>query len=677
MRITEIKDGAIYGFTVVADLAFLTDESTAYPVSVDPTLNFNGTYNGIEDAVIYSGKPTRNYADYRYATIGYVDDSYKTGQLLVKFPTLSQSLAANNVNINNIDYASLKLYTASGKTGNHYIDTYYINSDTWNETTVTWNSLGHLIPPTYVCDAMVPNEGSQATTFNITDAVKAWIDNGNIATPDKGLILTNYNSTSSSYARDFLCTEYVSENNVYMPYLMVKFNSAVITHMNDSYVRLNLTDNTTHLFEAYVTVDMVVAEMLDDFVYSSSDESVVTIDPVLGMATAKGNGTATITATNEDYPHLVATAKVLVGDYGIRYAGSFNTIIDNDSGSPGRQLASYIDYKGEELAKNENVKYTKLSCDYGLNVELTQSGNDWFVEVNVPNTGGLAHPCGKFVIRAYYEYNPTIYEDIEFTVVCNGTYGATYNHISNIYRKFGRYIRIPHENQANASNYSEFQTMCNTRYTKYDGNTQNVSEEIVTDFELVPGETMWHTYKEITSGTTYTKKLLELIRYSEVVCILSHGTGDSIQVNTGNSNIVLTVEQIEQLHDGYFNNCKLIVLLPCSNASTTTCDTSIADAFLAKGAKAVLGFDGDVNTEQAELFEFTFWSCLRTDYSYAESGDQVGNMGAIWSGNHTIKEAFDKAVEIHDDLEVASQAVLMGSDANINAYLTNNSEDQE
>ena len=92
------------------------------------------------------------------------------------------------------------------------------------------------------------------------------------------------------------------------------------------------------------------------------------------------------------------------------------------------------------------------------------------------------------------------------------------------------------------------------------------------------------------------------------------------------------------------------------------------NAFIEKGAQAVLGFNGNVNTAQAKQFEFTFWSCLRTDYSYAESGDEFADIDEIWTGNHTIQQAFNKAKQMNSSIEASFQAVLDGDGCN--AYLT-------
>jgi len=59
MTVTPITAGQQYRLTVTIDEEFLTDEATAYPVLIDPSITVTETdaQNAIEDVGIYENKP--------------------------------------------------------------------------------------------------------------------------------------------------------------------------------------------------------------------------------------------------------------------------------------------------------------------------------------------------------------------------------------------------------------------------------------------------------------------------------------------------------------------------------------------------------------------------------------------------------------------------------------------
>ena len=229
VRITEVKENQIYTFTIIADTAFLTDENTAYPVYIDPTITLN-TETAIEDTVVYSGKPSRNYGTHSYLNVGYVDDSYKIGEMLVKFPTLAQNDVFSTIQSSHITSASLVYYTASGKSGTQRIQTYQFNMGNWDANSVTWTSIPVLTlgnPPTLLSTTTVSTSGGTATTIDITNAARTWADSSSSVTPNQGLLICNETESDATKCRDFMSVDYAassSSREQYMPRLDIVFS---------------------------------------------------------------------------------------------------------------------------------------------------------------------------------------------------------------------------------------------------------------------------------------------------------------------------------------------------------------------------------------------------------------------------------------------------------------------
>ena len=343
--ITEIKENDIYALTVIADAAFLADENTAYPVSVDPTLSFTGT-TAIEDAVVYSGKPAKNYANYNYNNIGYVDSSYKIGELLIKFPTLSSNSAFASLDDTDISSATLQLYPASGGSGNETIRAYRYNA-TWDESTITWNGLNFNTPPVLLDTVTVPSN-TAVTTFNITQAVKTWADSDlSYISPDCGIFLINTDESDPDKCRDFLSTEYASSHSgIGMPRLAVSYSSVIspsVLYLKEGYSSQLSLRNTSGLSVSW----------------KSDNEKVATVSAT-GYVSSQRAGTANITATitssdgsTESYSSTVYV-NIPTGVYYIQNCYSENYLTVEDG-----KIANQTDVI--QYTKDESTIQSKLS----------------------------------------------------------------------------------------------------------------------------------------------------------------------------------------------------------------------------------------------------------------------------------------------------------------------------
>ncbi len=217
-----------YEITMIVDNDFLTDKNTIYPVIVDPTVNIpasvSSVYSAVDDTILYSGTSCvgKNYGKNYYAHIGYVDSTYGTGSMLIKFPGLKSSQAYTNSMylVKSAVFYGTKVggpnaYTAS-------VSAYEYTGTVWDENTVTYNSAkiststGSLLKTV----TMVRNE---KYAFDITNLVKRW-KNGT-SSIDKGIILKNStNNSNSNYTRVLATSEYaVNVNATAMPYVAITY----------------------------------------------------------------------------------------------------------------------------------------------------------------------------------------------------------------------------------------------------------------------------------------------------------------------------------------------------------------------------------------------------------------------------------------------------------------------
>ncbi len=218
-ELTRISDGK-YELIVIVDEEFLNNPATVYPVIVDPSITINATGSGssksILDTPIYNGSGATGTAGANsLAVVGYVDSSYGSGRLLMRFPGLmKQSFMSQNYKI---DSATLTMSECSGGSATSTIYAYNYTGPAWDETTKysssAYNGIGSSIAS---WSFSYPNNTTKS--YNITSAVTSWqLDpsKGN-----KGIIFKNTTS-ESDYSKTK--TFYTTEGNT-KPYLSVTYS---------------------------------------------------------------------------------------------------------------------------------------------------------------------------------------------------------------------------------------------------------------------------------------------------------------------------------------------------------------------------------------------------------------------------------------------------------------------
>lgn len=216
----EKKENGMYVVSIVADKDFLNAASTKYPVYIDPTITFN-LNTSTQEAIIYSGLPSTAHGGNYYNFIGYYDNTYKVGRLLVKLPGLSSNSTYTGLKSSELNSVTYYMY-CDGTKNSATIRPYIYTGAVWSETAVTYNTAtwNGYVALSGMNAVTVPNSAGDVA-FNITSAAKAWKDG--TYSISKGLIFKNSNESSASYCKTFTSTEYGYRYGTHMPYVVVNY----------------------------------------------------------------------------------------------------------------------------------------------------------------------------------------------------------------------------------------------------------------------------------------------------------------------------------------------------------------------------------------------------------------------------------------------------------------------
>jgi hypothetical protein len=215
MTVEEVTAGEKYLLTVTADDDFLSDPTTVYPVTIDPSITVSDSDTGgsIIDAPIFAGYPNKNFGSYIYNRVGTPSGGYGIGRTVVKLSGLTSSNEYQTITANQITNVTFYAKEASGGKS-QYINIYPLTSNTsWTETSVTWNNIGSYDTSVNYGNTM---SGGKWTAFDITNLAKAWKNETYSASA--GFIMTNEDETRD---KCFLSSEY--SNSSYWPYVTMTY----------------------------------------------------------------------------------------------------------------------------------------------------------------------------------------------------------------------------------------------------------------------------------------------------------------------------------------------------------------------------------------------------------------------------------------------------------------------
>lgn len=292
-----------YRFTIKLDPEFLKDENTAYPITIDPTIEINYNNNGagaIEDVTINSLKGSVGTSGSLY--IGNRED-YGVSRVLMKFPGLDMNSIGSADNIVN---ATVQIRDLLCESESMPIYCYLFNGNDWSESNATWSSVKPDSIGKLLASKTVSYENGTSQTpqhlysFDITKAVKEW--KNKTSSPSKGIIFKTSDSIEKSTKK--ISKTFASYNRTtYKPSLKVTYKSNINIGVSEISVKEGLT----------YSLASSVNSLNPNITWSSSNNSVATVSKN-GEVTGVKAGSAVITASikNEDGLISKATCKVYV-----------------------------------------------------------------------------------------------------------------------------------------------------------------------------------------------------------------------------------------------------------------------------------------------------------------------------------------------------------------------------
>lgn len=309
ISVTTITAGQQYRLTVTIDEAFLTAETTAYPVLIDPSITVSDNTHGsdsIEDATVYSTASTLNTGTWTTTYAGYYDATHGVGRTVVRLKSLLSDSAYQSVSATQIQSAIYYL-KESTNTAPVQVNLFPLNDDaTWTETSVTWNDVESF-------DGVLQDSHEMGYNntygFNITNLVKAW-KNGSYSNGQCGFMVALHAELEAE--KGFYSSEYSTTTR--RPYVVVTYSEA------DEFVTIN--ENATKTLSK--------TGISGTITWKSDNTSIARVSSS-GVVTGVHAGKAYITASVGGVVKKSFSVQVLLptGDYQIKLQGYSHYLTPN------------------------------------------------------------------------------------------------------------------------------------------------------------------------------------------------------------------------------------------------------------------------------------------------------------------------------------------------------------
>ena len=145
LTVETITMGQQYRLTVSISEEFLTAESTAYPVYIDPTIEVSDSTHGtnaVADSTVYANQPNLNTGTWQFNHAGYYDNVYGTGRVVYRLTGLLEDPYYEMIESSRIQSAMFYITEASGS-ASVPINLFNLASNaSWTETNITWATTG-------------------------------------------------------------------------------------------------------------------------------------------------------------------------------------------------------------------------------------------------------------------------------------------------------------------------------------------------------------------------------------------------------------------------------------------------------------------------------------------------------------------------------------------------------
>ena len=356
MTVTTVEEGQKYLLTITVDDEFLSDLTTEYPVTIDPsiTISDSTTTGSIEDAPIFQNYPNTNFGTYAYNRVGTPSAAYGVGRTVVRLRGLIDSEEYQNITENQIVAAYFYVTEASGGAP-QTVELYPLINANWTESTATWTKL-----PDYSADidcSAVLSYNREAE-FDITALVIAW-KNGT-HDEETGFILKH---TNESLNKAICSSEFSTASK--RPRVVVTYESNIYFQWPQAEIQVGQT-------KQLVVYTNPVGQTVS---WESSDESIVTVSAT-GELMAKKMGIATIKATMWDFNGVPYEA----------YCTIFVRFSDGEYYLENQQTGCYAGVLESEIGGNAHVKQWNWGEDYLLKWTFTNlEGGYYSIKLTIPD----------------------------------------------------------------------------------------------------------------------------------------------------------------------------------------------------------------------------------------------------------------------------------------------------
>lgn len=381
-----ITAGQLYRITITVDEGFLTDSNTTYPVTVDPTLTVSYGNNGdnyIVDAPIFEGYPSRNYGEFQYNRVGYVDASYQSGRTAVKLPQLISNGTYLELNASEITNVKFYVKEATGSSGVSVSLYSLTENSTWTESNITWNNVGGRANTATATGTLTD---SAWTAFDITSLVRQW----KVGTYNAGCGFILIGAKEDSVDKAFCASEHTTTS--YRPYVVMTYNAGTSAGGSSFATAETITRNSTITVSTAVASEFVYYKFTptqtQEYLFYSNN---ATGDPKVIVY----NASQTQLGSNNDG----------AGNKNFRYAATLTAgqTYYLAMGHYGSNIGSYI----------VNI-LTPYSLSNGI-YHLQNIGTDYYLDIHGPDAQELVHQW-EFHTGEQLKWNFTKGSDGYFTI---------------------------------------------------------------------------------------------------------------------------------------------------------------------------------------------------------------------------------------------------------------------
>lgn len=223
LKFEPVIENNVYIFTIVLDKDYLLDEKTAYPITIDPTIeiNYNSGPGAIQDVTINSLTGSDGTSGSLF--IGK-RTTFGKSRALMRFPGLNIS----NLSGAEITSAYVEIRDLMCESDSLTVDCYEFTGNNWNESTATWANVN---PDSFLTwlssnDISYANGITQNTVhryqFDILVAARRWADDP--SSQLKGILFkSDYNIENGT---TYIHKTFASYNHTaYQPSLVLTYAS--------------------------------------------------------------------------------------------------------------------------------------------------------------------------------------------------------------------------------------------------------------------------------------------------------------------------------------------------------------------------------------------------------------------------------------------------------------------